>query len=266
MKDGELPPGIAALLAGSVEGVSDDEMSAFYELMESGPGEGASEEEVEAFMERVLATGAGQKIVAGFTTKMPREAIEEAEYVAPGSVARMMFRVKLLGTKPEIWRQISLAADATFFDLHVSIQESFGWLNTGRHEFQVREAGRVELRIGQKASSETQFTEMELTMADLVSNGVMEFHYHYDFEENWDHLITVEGAAEGSRETRARVHAGEGLCPPEGCGGITGFEKFLAGDHPMVQEYGPELVARIREGEFDPASVRFRDPAEFLKG
>lgn len=262
MKDGELPPGIAALLAGSVEGVTDEELGAFYEMMESGPGEGAGEEEIEKFMEKVLATEAGRKIVAGFSENLPRESSDETPYSAPASVARMMFRVRLLGTKPEIWRRLSLAADATFFDLHCAVQDSFGWLNTGAHEFQIRDEGRVELPVCAHPRGDDQFSERELMMADLISNGVSEFVYRYDFEANWEHLIQVEGAAGISRETGPQIHEGSGLCPLEGCGGVEGFKKFLSGDHPMVQEYGPELVARIREGEFDPGSVRFRDPSE----
>jgi len=60
------------------------------------------------------------------------------------------------------------------------------------------------------------------------------------------------------------VLEGAGLCPPEGVGGVKGFGKFLAGNHAMGQDYGPELVARIRDGEFDPGAVRFREAREFL--
>jgi len=264
MKDEKLPTALEALLAGSMEGVSDEAMAEFLEMMESGPGEGASEEEVEAFMDGVMATEAGEKIVAGLSKKVSREVEDEVVVSRAKSPARLVLKVELLGTKPVIWRRVSLAADATFLELHGVIQDSFGWLNTGGHGFEVREGGRVEVRVSRKPEGRDHYGEAEVALAEMISNGVMQFHYRYDFEEGWDHLVTVEGAGEVSENPAPQVLDGAGLGPPEGVGGVKGFREFLAGNHPMGQEYGPELVARIREGEFDPGAVRFRDAREFL--
>lgn len=263
MNDEKVPPAFEALLAGTVAGVSDEEMTELNVLLESGPSDEASELEQEAFMDRVMATEAGRKILSSFSEGVssdhfPREEDEEVAKVPPQSSARLLFKIELLDTKPVIWRRVSLPADATFFNLHGVIQASFGWLNTSEHEFQVRESGRVEIRLSKKPTGSDHYHEAEITLAELISNGVTQFHYLYDPEEGWDHLVTVEGAAEPSRDFTPKIHAGEGLCPPEGCGGSAGFKKFLQGDHAMAQDYGPELVARIREGKFDPASVRFK--------
>ncbi|YCM44173.1 plasmid pRiA4b ORF-3 family protein [Verrucomicrobiaceae bacterium 227] len=236
------------------------------ELLERMPAEGADEAEVDAFMEEVMALDGGMEMIRGLAEPLGKISItEESEYVRPVSVARLMFRVEILGTKPGIWRRVSMPADVSFFDLHCAIQDSFGWLDVGEHRFEVREGGEVEL-VFQRKPAEMEFDEVTSPVSELVLNGVSQFHYVYGSDERWDHLIQIEGAAGVSEDAVPKMAGGEGLCPPEGVGGAEGFRQFLEGNHPLVQEYGPELVARIREGEFDSEAVRFRDPAESFKG
>ena len=106
------------------------------------------------------------------------------------------------------------------------------------------------------------FSPHEMTLMDLLSHGVSEYLYLYDDDDRWEHLIAFQGFGAVLSDRGPQVHGGSGLCPPEGCGGVEGFKQFLKGDHPLVQEYGSELVNRIRDGEFDPRSVRFGKPSE----
>ena len=45
------------------------------------------------------------------------------------------FRVHLRYIEPEIWRSFILPADASFKDLHLAIQDSFGWQQAHLYEF-----------------------------------------------------------------------------------------------------------------------------------
>ena len=49
------------------------------------------------------------------------------------------FKVALRGIKPPIWRRILVPAKYSFWDLHVAIQDSMGWLDYHLHLFRVRE-------------------------------------------------------------------------------------------------------------------------------
>jgi hypothetical protein len=49
------------------------------------------------------------------------------------------FRINLLETDPLVWRRIQVDADATFWDLHVAIQDAMGWLDCHMHDFTVDE-------------------------------------------------------------------------------------------------------------------------------
>jgi hypothetical protein len=266
----QLPSEIAALLAGAVDGVSSEQVDLLFEMLERGPGLQAEEGEIEAFVDQVLATEAGAKIVEKLSQK--RQSRSEINPSSQGQAKkekalRAQLKVHLIGTEPSIWREISLASDANFQELHCAIQDSFGWLGIGGYEFRVCERGQVELLISDRRRQEEggesgHFFPREMTLMDLLSHGVSEYLYLYDDDDRWEHLITFQGFGAVSSDRGPQVYGGSGLCPPEGCGGVEGFKQFLKGDHPLVQEYGPELVSRIRDGEFDPRSVRFREPSE----
>jgi hypothetical protein len=257
-KGASFGPAMGAVEAGS--------LAKLEELLERMPGDGADEVEVEAFMDEVMALEGGMEMIRSLAGPLGEISVkEEGGYVRPMSPARLSLKMEVLGTKPGIWRRVSLPADVSFFDLHCAVQDSFGWLDVGEHRFEVREAGEVEV-VFKRKPAEGEFDEVTSPVSELVLNGVSQVHYVYGTDEIWDHLIQIEGAAEASRDAIPKMEGGEGLCPPEGVGGPEGFRKFLEGNHPLVQEYGSELVARIREGEFDCGSVRFRDPEESFKG
>lgn len=49
------------------------------------------------------------------------------------------FHIKLLGIEPMIWRRIQVPAKFSFWDLHVAIQDSMGWLDYHLHAYRVRQ-------------------------------------------------------------------------------------------------------------------------------
>ena len=51
----------------------------------------------------------------------------------------LRIRVELSGILPPIWREILVPADYSFWDLHVAIQDSMGWLDYHLHEFRIKD-------------------------------------------------------------------------------------------------------------------------------
>ena len=47
------------------------------------------------------------------------------------------FKIALEGIKPAIWRQIQVPETYSFWDLHVAIQDSMGWLDYHLHQFKI---------------------------------------------------------------------------------------------------------------------------------
>jgi len=46
-------------------------------------------------------------------------------------------RVELLGPRPPVWRRIEIRADATFWALHVALQNAMGWTDSHLHDFEL---------------------------------------------------------------------------------------------------------------------------------
>ena len=74
--------------------------------------------------------------------------------------------------------------------------------------------------------------------------------YEYDFGDCWEHRLTVTAVSRGSLE-HAECLDGEGQCPPEDVGGVTGYWGFLDKiADPMHREH--QDMIDWSGGGFDP--------------
>lgn len=251
------------------------------DLLDSMPDENAPEEEITAFVELVLATPGGEKLIRDFAGKiidggvfdtMLKEEEKKLEILKLGSPARLIFRIELLGTKPLVWRRFSLPADCAYFHLHYAIQDSFGWQDSHLHCFEVWENGKRELTFSLGFEDESRYddySEVENRVLDLFRENVFEFIYVYDFEDKWRHRVVIEDFVEAgikgtSAETAAHLHGGEGHGPPEGCGGVRGFNEFLKREHPMCDHFEEAVLEKFKTGQPDFSKIVLRDPAKRL--
>lgn len=256
--------------------ISAEQLAEFNAMLAEGPGDEATEAEVEAFMNRVLGTETGAAMIRDVAKQLTGDGLPEIfaeggddveEIALPelASESHFVMRAEIAQTSPAIWRRISLPSDATFYHLHVALQDAFGWVGGKDHEFQIIEHGRVELTFSANGgeSGENDYCEQQNRIIELFREGIVEFVYLYDFDDRWEHRILIEkvvaAGSEGVADVpRPAVMDGAGLCPVEGVGGSAGFAKFLKGEHELCADYGAEMVAKIREGEFDLSAVRFR--------
>lgn len=186
-------------------------------------------------------------------------------------------RIELEHVQPAIWRTLEIAADCTFFDLHVALNAAMGWQDAHLHHFVVgrhRRAGAKAVRYGSPDddpmdSPFTERLEFEHLVADSVAVGEP-FLYEYDFGDGWTHRVVVE--AREPRQTGIRYPRlldGARACPPEDCGGVPGYERLLEivrnAHHPERAETLEWLGGAFDSEAFEPASVRFPDPRKRLK-
>ena len=67
------------------------------------------------------------------------------------------------------------------------------------------------------------------TLARLIARPPAEFRYVYDFGDNWEHDIAVEGVeAAAYRKQYPICVDGADPCPPEDCGGPSGYDRLRA--------------------------------------
>ncbi|WP_186080538.1 plasmid pRiA4b ORF-3 family protein [Burkholderia gladioli] len=128
-------------------------------------------------------------------------------------------RVRLLGVKPEIWRRIEILADIDLAELHMIVQAAMGWGNMHRYGFGLYGfLDRIDLD-GQRASS--------VRLLDVARPGDT-LGYTYDIGDYWHHAIEIEAEIQPATRARyPRCTGGRHACPPEDCGGPSGYVHLL---------------------------------------
>lgn len=178
-----------------------------------------------------------------------------------GDVVKL--KVTLQGIRPPIWRRLLIPAGMTLRDLHDAIQTSMGWGDAHLHDFDI--AGE---RYGDPSTTDEVVNEARLTIAAVRKAGVVRFKYTYDFGDDWEHLIVIEGTVPrvASQHYPACI-AGKRACPPEDSGGQYGYPHLLAvradPSHPDHAEMSEWLDEDFDPDEFSVEDVDARLTAQF---
>lgn len=180
---------------------------------------------------------------------------------APGAAASrtgdvFQLKVTLRGTTPAVWRRVLVDGSSTLDRLHDVIQAAFGWWGYHLHDFEIDGTtyGVADPDWGLATTDESG------VRLDSVAGAGSRFLYRYDFGDDWRHDVVVEKVVpdDGTITVPACVD-GRRACPPEDCGGTSGFARMLEiladPSHPEHLEQS-EWVGR----DYDPAAF---DPSEF---
>jgi len=150
-------------------------------------------------------------------------------------------KVTLQEISPPIWRRVMVASNITLHRLHWIIQVSMGWTNSHLHQFIVDGQHFSQLDFGLEEAEIEVKNEKTARLGRLVTAPRSKFIYQYDFGDSWYHEILVEQIlTPDPKMTYPVCVAGKRACPPEDCGGIGGYERFLDAirhpDHPEHDE------------------------------
>jgi len=164
-----------------------------------------------------------------------------------------LLRVDLEHVDPPVWRRLRVPGRVTLDELHVVLQEALGWED--RHLYRFRIGGELfaDPEWLDVRGQEVHDPEAHV-LADLELRPGDELRYVYDFGDGWRHRIRVEGMEPASEDEAERAPAvcvdGTGRCPPEDCGGPSGYREPLAAledpSHPRHDE-----LARWAGPDFD---------------
>lgn len=142
------------------------------------------------------------------------------------------FEVSLRHIKPRIWRRFLIADDATFGDLHQAIQDSFGWHSC--HLWEFRGTARSGILAGPKYDDVMAFEDDEET-PDAYSVKLRSHFtrnkaclYLYDFGDSWLHDVRRSRRVSSEERFHRQLLAGRRACPPEDCGGASGYARFVS--------------------------------------
>lgn len=184
----------------------------------------------------------------------------------------LTLRVTLRDTRPVVWRTVRIAAESTFWALHVALQDAMGWQDAHLHAFRPakppRRGGRPTPYYG--IPDEDDFPGAvdilpgwEHPVSEYLRKVGDSCVYDYDFGDGWEHTVEVAAVEPRSPEVRLpECIGGARACPPEDCGGPPGYATIVAGD---VDDDLREWLGNYDPAMFSAARVRFRDPARALK-
>lgn len=132
-------------------------------------------------------------------------------------------KIVLSESKPTIYRTVQIEDNRTFFELHLIIQTLFAWDNSHLHIFELD-----HMQIGlDNLELENLLDERAFRLSQANLHVKKNFHYTYDFGDNWIHEIKVMKIVEPKNNGfYPKCIRGARNAPVENCGGIYGLEDF----------------------------------------
>ncbi len=145
--------------------------------------------------------------------------------------------ITLVDSEPKVWRQVRVPADLTLSELHTVLQLAMGWQN--QHDYTFRLG--LERPICDPQQSLT---------AAIAATQNHTLYYSYDRQSGWLHRLEAQAVVAGVDHPLPTCTDGAAACPPEGSGGVWGYDELLERlDDPEDPEY-IDLIEKY--GDFDP--------------
>ncbi len=191
--------------------------------------------------------------------------------VTPFKNRVLQFKVELTEIWPVIWRRILVPSDYNFWDLHVAIQDSMGWLDYHLHHFEIKGKGKKkEARIGIPDFDRFEelpeiFPGWEIPVLNYFNDLGVRAKYLYDFGDSWWHEVQLEGYLVRKNKGQYPICIdGERACPPEDCGGEHGYCELLGIlSNPENEDY-EEMRTWVGKNwnpdSFDKRAIKFDNP------
>jgi hypothetical protein len=160
----------------------------------------------------------------------------------------LQLHVQLVGISPPIWRRLLVPYGTTLADLHTLLQHAFSWTDSHLHQFE-----HGEQAYGPPHPEEPELLdERKIGVAELLTRKRASLLYRYDYGDDWEHLITLEGTVPfDPKGPPPACIGGARACPPEDCGGPHGYELLLEALASPRKRSSHELIAWIG-GYWDP--------------
>ena len=136
-------------------------------------------------------------------------------------------RISLDDTDPEIWRRVDVPLGLSLTGLHDVIQAIMAWQSYHLYEFRVGEK-RYGVPDPEWDFDPPVVRAKNVKLRTILDRAEEQFHYTYDFGDDWSHTITVEKifGAEPD-QTYPQFIDGERRAPPEDVGGLPGYYEFI---------------------------------------
>ncbi|MDR1035166.1 MAG: plasmid pRiA4b ORF-3 family protein [Deltaproteobacteria bacterium] len=171
---------------------------------------------------------AGKDKQAGCNLKTPSVARKKSSRNVPF----FSFRIELLHIAPEVWREFYVPSDISLARLHLVIQYVMGWENCHLFSFDIR-GDTYDIGDDYKnflLTGNERYTPLSTIKLNVLRISTRtRIRYLYDMGDCWLHVIKLldRNYVPETPKQKCGCIAGKGACPPEECGGASGYDQLL---------------------------------------
>lgn len=170
-------------------------------------------------------------------------------------------RVTMRQVAPRVERVIDVPAAITLDELHEALQVALGWTDSHLHQFRTdTTVYTVPLQVSDDGEAEVDERGVPLSTLPPC------FVYAYDLGDGWEHEI--EALSRGG--DLPGCVGGAGTCPPEDCGGPSGYRELLEAladpRHTEHRSMRAWVGDRLRPFDQDSTAQRVRDAVGAVPG
>lgn len=174
-------------------------------------------------------TGGGLGALAGPRPNKPQIDLPPP----PDSLSLLTVTIELRGSKPRIWRRLTLPGDLTLDAVHTLFQAAMGWSDSHLHRFSIGAGTGYDqpyfITEFDEEEGEEGTREDGVRLDQVLRDPGDRLTYLYDFGDDWEHRVTLESTVPLTQENQQpRCVAGARACPPEDVGGIWGHHEVAA--------------------------------------
>jgi hypothetical protein len=157
-------------------------------------------------------------------------------------------RITLRSVEPEVWRRIVVRSETPLATFARILERAMGW--EGYHLHMLDVGG---ILFGEPdEDADYVINERGITVRHVLPRVGSALRWDYDFGDGWEHDVVVEGIEAPKPKGRYPICLdGARACPPEDCGGVTGYERLRAALADSHDSEHDEYVTWAPEG-FDP--------------
>lgn len=141
----------------------------------------------------------------------------------------LLMHVWLNELSPMIWRRLLVRDDSSLADLHYTLQVAFGWDDLHLNRFYIHSRDFCVYHDGGIMADNAH----NFRLAEFSFRRNEKFLYEYDLHVPWQHIIRVEKILPCDRKSYPICISGQGLAPPEDCGGHQGFRGLQENNLPV---------------------------------
>ena len=136
-------------------------------------------------------------------------------------------KIRLLDIRPPIWRRIQVPGTISLCCLHDAFQVVMGWTDSHLHRFE-KDGDCWGVPESDEFNELDLIDERKTWLAQVLKSDGDSMVYLYDFVDDWRHQVTLEKIIPMSNGVKTPVClAGKRRCPPDGVGGVSGYQDFL---------------------------------------